>query len=187
MVTILTEDNFLSSTPLKKHLFYIEDDGPFVGYGEGSNNKYDEPLFTKEVCDEIITHYNLDVQDTEYPDNIVTYDLHKDVFRESNPDDPYDYRIYAGRDYNTVDGILHLYPFGSPDWIWRLSDDYDAYCDGCGDHADLDYLTKTDRGWLCPSCIDELDSHEEMYRVFYNADYWDEHDIPIRKRDKGGI
>ncbi len=51
-----------------------------------------------------------------------------------------------------------------------------AQCEWCDEETPIEDLVKTDLGWICPYCIRALDSHGEEYRVYGNADYYDEHD-----------
>lgn len=64
------------------------------------------------------------------------------------------------------------------DWDddWDMPADEVATCEWCEETSPIDDLVKTDMGWICRDCIQELDSRGEPYTVFHNANYYDELD-----------
>lgn len=93
---------------MKKALFYIENSPIYMGYTNGEKFKGCEmPKFELEVAQAIQAEIN---QGSQYP---MFYDVANDEFYQ-NIDGDVD--VWKGKDYETEDGIKHLYEIGNRQW-----------------------------------------------------------------------
>jgi len=109
---------------LTKTVFYLEGvDGRFIGYEDPTHgwNGAAIPYFPRESVDAIIRSFD------SVPEVSILYDRSKDAYiiiEDMNGE--MERTGVEGLDYETVDGVRHLYCIGGWEWLWivetRISD-----------------------------------------------------------------
>lgn len=78
----------------------------------------------------------------------------------------------CGKLYDRVKNVLHKGKLPVDEY---LSEDFDdehlVACEWCGDEYEPDELTKTDIGWLCETCIEEIRSRGENITLYKGVSY----------------
>ena len=103
-----------------KTIFTIGDvDGAYIGYTSGRRwNGWATPYFELAEATEVMQDFN------KCADNLMKYDETYDqfyVWDEGNDD----YEMWQGNDYETDEGIKHLYDIGAYSWVWDDITEYD--------------------------------------------------------------
>lgn len=97
---------------MRRTIFTIgESEQYYEGYTDNRLwNGWECPWFTKEVADRMIDDLNKDGVLSTYNTEADSYTVN---FEDLDTTD-----IFEGRDMETVDGTLHLYPIGAWCWVW---------------------------------------------------------------------
>ena len=105
---------------MKKALFTIDGfDNPHIGYTSGRRwNGWATPYFEVDEALKIMEEFN-----KERGEKMV-YDEEVDSFRVAETEYT-DEEIWKGTNYDTEEGIKHLYGIGAYSWVWELTTDDD--------------------------------------------------------------
>lgn len=105
---------------MHRTIFTIDGFAPaYIGYTDGSRwNGWATPYFEKAEALAVMADYN---KGTETP---MFYNEEYDTFYHFG-NDSYDGEMWKGADYNTKDGIKHLYGIGAYCWVWDAVNDGD--------------------------------------------------------------
>ena len=101
-------------------IFYLDGlPGRFEGYEDPTYtwNGASVPYFTKRAADLLSAEFN------SYDWIRVRYIPSEDVYVAHFLDDGTRY-TYEGEDIETIDGMKHLYPLGSGEWLWMTEATY---------------------------------------------------------------
>lgn len=99
---------------MKKMLFTIDGFSyPHIGYTAGNRwNGWATPYFEVDEAFAIMGEYN-----KERPDDLITYDEAGDTFMLRIADD--EIEMWKGVNYQTDEGMKHLYGIGAYSWVWE--------------------------------------------------------------------
>lgn len=87
---------------------------PHIGYTEGKRwNGWATPYFEVDEAINIIEEFN-----KYMPEEFITYDEGIDTFTHKIADD--ETEIWKGKNYQTAEGIKHLYGIGAYCWTWEI-------------------------------------------------------------------
>lgn len=108
---------------MKKAIFTLDGFVPaYIGYTDGKMwNGWATPYFTKEEAIRLMTDYN---SDTESP---MFYNEEHDTFYHFGTDS-YSGEMWRGENYETDEGIKHLYGIGAYCWVWDAINKGDIRC-----------------------------------------------------------
>lgn len=108
---------------MHKVLFTIDGfNYPHIGYTEGIRwNGWATPFFEIDEALAIMEEFN-----KQDPDDPILYAEANDTFMRKVADDEID--LWKGKNYQTEDGIKHLYGIGAYSWVWEsiIPDDIEA-------------------------------------------------------------
>lgn len=172
-----------------KKVFTIDGfDYVYIGYTSGRRwNGWATPHFEFAEALEVMHEYN------ECSDEILMeYDKVYDQFYKLDKDSG-ELETWKGEDYNTTDGIKHLYGIGAYSWVWDDITDYDIENIARGiedfiwefdtyEHRDQ----YDDREELVDSIIAQLkdfNTLKQAIKIFYNDDMTEE----LKFEKLGGI
>ena len=107
---------------MKKLLFTIDGFSyPHIGYTAGKRwNGWATPFFEIDEALKVMAEFNF-----ERPDYEMTYDEETDTFSHYIDDD--EIEEWKGKNYQTDDGIKHLYSIGAYSWVWEDVNAQDIY------------------------------------------------------------
>ena len=100
----------MSKKAIRAEFRLVYHDCPFSAYLQRREDGSILPLFDKEASEASMAAevgYNY-------------FDEEKDTFHIENLSSGGWFEAYQGRDYDTVDGMKHLYPLGQQKWNWQL-------------------------------------------------------------------
>ena len=106
---------------MKQLVFTIgEEPQAYIGYTSGRLwNGWATPYFEKEEATRVMRDFNKDAE------TLMCYDEEADTFRIAETECT-DEEVWVGKDYQTDDGIKHLYGIGAYSWVWEFVDDRDC-------------------------------------------------------------
>lgn len=94
---------------------------PHIGYTTGTRwNGWATPYFEVDEALAIMQEFNAD-----NPDEPMLYAEANDTFMHKIADD--EIELWRGRNYETAEGIKHLYGIGAYSWVWELTTQDDIY------------------------------------------------------------
>ena len=171
-----------------KKVFTIDGfDYVYIGYTSGRRwNGWATPHFEFAEALEIMHDYN------ECAETPMQYDKVYDQFyildKESD-----EFEVWKGKDYNTTEGIKHLYGIGAYSWVWDDITDYDIENiaqrieDFIWEFDTYEHRDQyNDREELVESIIAQLKDFKTLkqaIRIFYNDDLTEE----LKFEKLGGI
>ena len=95
---------------------------PHIGYTRGDDwNGWATPFFEIDEALAIMEEFN-----KQNPDDQILYSEANDTFMRKVADDEID--LWRGKNYQTEDGVKHLYGIGAYSWTWEDVTDEDIYC-----------------------------------------------------------
>lgn len=172
-----------------KKVFTIDSfDYVYIGYTSGRRwNGWATPHFELAEALEVMHEYN------ECSDEIlIEYDKVYDQFYKLDKDSG-ELETWKGEDYNTTEGIKHLYGIGAYSWVWDDITDYDI------ENIALrieDFIWEFDTYHYQDECIDRMQTVEtiqkqlkefntlkQAIKIFYNDDLTEE----LKFEKLGGI
>ena len=172
-----------------KKVFTIDGfDYVYIGYTSGRRwNGWATPHFELAEALEVMHEYN------ECSDEILMeYDKMHDQFYKLDKDSS-ELETWKGEDYNTPEGIKHLYGIGAYSWVWDDITDYDI------ENIALrieDFIWEFDTYHYQDECIDrmqkvetiqkqlkEFNTLKQAIKIFYNDDLTEE----LKFEKLGGI
>lgn len=107
---------------MHKNVFTIDGfNYPYIGYTSGRRwNGWATPYFKLAEAFEVMKDFN------ECADNPIQYDEVYDQFYILDKETA-ELEVWKGENYNTEEGIEHLYGIGAYCWVWDEITDYDIY------------------------------------------------------------
>ena len=164
---------------MQKKLFTFDGFKPsYIGYTEGRRwNGWATPYFEKKEALCLMADYN---KSTESP---MYYSEENDTFYHFGTDN-YSGEMWRGADYETADGIKHLYPIGAYCWIWDDVNDEDIHTIAQGiedflweldtyEHRDQ-YTDRNELVEAIQSQLNDLNVLKQVCTIFYNEDLTEE-------------
>lgn len=99
---------------MQKLVFTIDGfNHPHIGYTEGKRwNGWSTPYFEVDEAFKIMQEFNADD-----PDDPILYAEASDTFMHKIADD--EIELWKGKNYQTDEGIKHLYGIGAYSWVWE--------------------------------------------------------------------
>lgn len=164
---------------MHKNVFTIDGfNYPYIGYTSGRLwNGWATPRFEFAEAVEIMKDYN------KYAETPIQYDEVYDQFYILDKETA-ELEVWKGENYNTTEGIKHLYGIGAYSWVWDDITEYDIESIARGiedfiwEYDTYEYRDQYDnREELINSIIAQLKEFKTLkqaIKIFYNDDLTEE-------------